>query len=301
MKKSLGTILCLASVAVGFYWSSGRWYSLGNASGAHAGGRVNQENQLSEVAPGEFIGDLLYNFDTVVQDSNYGDLAMGGDPSTVTLRQRNYLSDSLQSTQLYVFDASFEVSEMEAVAKDTFYLVGADSQGNTVLELWEKVSLGTVGAVVALDENGSPPTVRSYAMLKTRLYTLPSVCKLLGFEPDLDERFVFVVHKPLDGSPAQLLHIPVPSGPISVVADSTQLSQLETCSEIFSRTHQTLGRAWIIESMVDDPSLYSSDRTLLFDTNNDGVIDYTEELDGSSYASQYRDAGDWVADGVTWF
>jgi len=191
------------------------------------------------------------------------------------------------SEELHVFTASFVLEHVSSAGSDRFYVLGSSPSGEQVIERWQGVSEAQAGG-------------GGYELKRRELYRGTSLGPVRLLEVDPQERYLLLVH----GAPTTVLsQMPLPTGqPVVPLWDSTRIPNLAFVNEAYPRDHLTQGRLWVFTVFgADDPQDPVQHRTLVFDGDDDGVMDGFLTLSEAEWEAQGYTGDVWAGDfGVEW-
>jgi hypothetical protein len=174
-----------------------------------------------------------------------------------------------QVGDILIFSASFDIVAVQAKTKNHYIVAGHDGSVD-IIERWKEANVALLGG-------GSQLTLKRTTLFRGDLGGIQSIgIDHLG-------RYLIIVH----GSPTVVSRMALPGGnPVALLSGATIPQLNVTMDSVYPRQHATSGVIWTLEPL--GPQLNGDHYfTLLFDNQDDGVIDAHEMISYSDYRSYY--------------
>jgi hypothetical protein len=227
------------------------------------------------------------------QSIQYGRALDPGDPTQLLLK--NELMDEATgqwSSETFEFAASFEIIHVSSAKQDRLYLLGLTGTGESVIERWKRgtTKAGTLG--------GGGGTL-GYVMKRTELYRGATLGVIRWIGADPLERYILLIHGSGAGG-ATLSRMTLPSGQsIQPLWNANQVPNLKYITGGYPQNHLSQGRLWILSVFgTNDPLVPEQRRTILYDSEDDGILDSTLTVDEMGWEAMGYTQDVWDGDFV---
>lgn len=264
----------------------------------------------SGVTPMIYTPNLLRGIRWLTGESDLVLLTMERQPGTVELRVGWSTADSKYST-------SFAIQDVSTRDGQDFVVHGVASNGDDVVEIWTLIPVvgswsatrpaagtpvgtpvvsGGVTMTVVGGTFVAPASRQAVPRVKRmELYRGQDLGGIRSVSVDPDRRFVYLLADGDDGLYRLDLLASGGAAPPLLVLDPAALPQLLTATSLYPRQHASEGRIYVVES-VGGAAHWVDEISLLYDHDNDGILDAHVTMTHDQYEQLYGSEEVWADD-----